>query len=76
MFEKIREIICQKLNVSPDKITMDTSFVDDLEADSLDIVELVMCIEDEFDIIIEDEQAEKIKTVGDTVKYLEKYLNV
>lgn len=71
MFEKLREMISDKLNVDIDDITMETSFVDDLEADSIALFELVMAVEDEFDIEIDDESIEGISTVGDIVKYLE-----
>jgi len=70
--DKIKKIIVDQLGVDESKITEDSSFVDDLGADSLDIVELIMAFEEEFDIEIPDEDAEKIKTVGDTVKYLSK----
>jgi acyl carrier protein len=70
--DKIKKIIIDQLGVDESKITEDSSFVDDLGADSLDIVELIMAFEEEFDIEIPDEDAEKIKTVGDTVKYLSK----
>jgi acyl carrier protein len=70
--DKIKKIIVDQLGVDESKITEDSSFVDDLGADSLDIVELIMAFEEEFDIEIPDEDAEKIKTVGDAVKYLSK----
>ena len=70
--DKIKKIIVDQLGVDESKITEDSSFVDDLGADSLDIVELIMAFEEEFDIEIPDEDAEKIKTVGDVVKYLSK----
>ena len=70
--DKIKKIIVDQLGVDESKITEDSSFVDDLGADSLDIVELIMAFEEEFDMEIPDEDAEKIKTVGDTVKYLSK----
>ena len=70
--DKIKKIIVDQLGVDESKITEDSSFVDDLGADSLDIVELIMAFEEEFDIEIPDEDAEKIKTVGDAVKYLNK----
>lgn len=68
--EKVRGIICDQLAVEPDKVIQTASFIDDLGADSLDIVELVMTMEEEFDLDIPDEDAEKIKTVGDVVKYI------
>ncbi|MBU4227808.1 acyl carrier protein [bacterium] len=70
--DKIKKIIVDQLGVDESKITEDSSFVDDLGADSLDIVELIMAFEEEFDMEIPDEDAEKIKTVGDVVKYLSK----
>ncbi|MGB9678993.1 MAG: acyl carrier protein [Thermoanaerobacteraceae bacterium] len=70
VFDKVRDIIVEQLGVDPDEVTMESSFIDDLGADSLDIVELVMALEEEFDIEIPDEDAEKIKTVGDVVEYL------
>jgi acyl carrier protein len=70
--DRIKKIIVDQLGVDESKITEDSSFVDDLGADSLDIVELIMAFEEEFDLEIPDEDAEKIKTVGDVVKYLSK----
>jgi acyl carrier protein len=69
--EKVLDIICEQLGTSRDKVTDQTSFINDLGADSLDTVELVMEFEDEFDLNIPDEDAEKIQTVGDAVKYIE-----
>lgn len=74
MFEKVREIIAEKLSINEDDITMDSSFVDDLNADSLDLVELMMALEDELDTEIPDEEAEGFKTVGDVVKYLKNHI--
>lgn len=71
MFEKIREIIIDQLNVEPEEITMETHLMKDLEADSLDAVEIIMGIEDEFGIEIPDEEAEKFQTVSDLVNYVE-----
>jgi len=71
MFEKLRDLISDKLGVDEDDIAMETSFADDLEADSIALFELVMAIEEEFDIEIDDESIEKISTVGDIVRYLE-----
>jgi len=71
VFNRVKEIIVEQLDVEEDSITMEASFRDDLEADSLDVVELVMELEDEFDIEIADEEAEKINTVGDAVNYIE-----
>ena len=71
VFEKVKEIIVEQLDVEESQITMEASFRDDLEADSLDVVELVMELEDEFDLEIADEEAESINTVGDAVNYIE-----
>ena len=68
--EKVRQIICEKLSVKPEQVTPATSFVNDLGADSLDTVELVMEFEDKFGMQIPDEEAEKIQTVGDAIKYI------
>ncbi|MBL7542398.1 MAG: acyl carrier protein [Bdellovibrionaceae bacterium] len=68
---KIKDIIVEQLSVDPEKVKPEASFIDDLGADSLDIVELVMAMEEEFDIEIPDEDAEKLKTVQDVTKYLE-----
>ena len=69
--ERVIEIVCEQMGASRDKITPETSFIQDLGADSLDTVELVMEFEDEFDLNIPDEDAEKIQTVGDAIKYIE-----
>jgi len=69
---KIKDIIVEQLGVDPEKVKIEASFIDDLGADSLDIVELVMAMEEEFDIEIPDEDAEKLRTVGDVASYLEK----
>ena len=74
MFDKVREIIAEILSINEDDITMDSSFVDDLNADSLDLVELMMALEDELDTEIPDEEAENFKTVGDVVKYLKNHV--
>lgn len=71
VFEKVKEIMAEQLDVDIDSITLDTSFVNDLESDSLDIVELIMAIEEEFDIEVPDEDAEKISTVQDAVEYIQ-----
>lgn len=71
LFNKIKGIIADRLNVDEAAVTMEASFKDDLGADSLDLVELVMELEDEFDLEIADEDAEKIATVGDVIKYIE-----
>jgi acyl carrier protein len=68
---KVKKIIEEQLGVDPERVKPEASFIDDLGADSLDIVELVMAMEEEFDIEIPDEEAEKLKTVQDVFKYLE-----
>lgn len=70
--EKVRKIICEQLDVSEEDVVIDASFVDDLGADSLDQVELIMAMEEEFDLSIPDEDAEKITTVKDAVEYIKK----
>ena len=70
MFEKVSKIIVEQLGVDPKEVTMDASFIDNLGADSLDIVELVMAFEEEFNIEIPDDEAESISTVGDAVNYI------
>tara|TARA_B100001013_G_scaffold215451_1_gene131244 strand:- start:364 stop:603 length:240 start_codon:yes stop_codon:yes gene_type:complete len=71
--DKVADIVCQQLDVSPDQVSPETSFINDLGADSLDQVELIMEIENEFDINIPDEEAEKIQTVGEAIKYIEEH---
>jgi acyl carrier protein len=68
--ERVKNIVCQQMGTTPDKVTRETSFINDLGADSLDTVELVMEFEDEFEINIPDEDAEKIQTVGDAIDYI------
>lgn len=70
IMEKVKAVIVDQLGVDEDEVAEDAAFVDDLNADSLDIVELVMALEEEFGISIPDEDAEKIKTVGDAVNYI------
>lgn len=71
MLDKIIEIVAEKLNVDSDDISLDTSFVDDLQADSLDMVELVMCLEDELGFKVDDDKLEEIKTVKDVLNLIE-----
>ena len=71
LVEKVKDIIAEELGVEREKLTNEASFMEDLGADSLDTVELVMAFEKEFDIDIPDEEAEKLKTVGDALKYLQ-----
>lgn len=71
VFEKVREIICDQLDVAEDDVTMESNIADDLGADSLDVVDLVMSLEEEFDDEFPDEDIESIKTVGDVVKFIE-----
>ena len=70
VFEKVKGIIVEQLGVTEETVTMEASFIDDLGADSLDIVELVMALEEEFDIEIPDADAEKVVAVGDVVDYI------
>lgn len=71
VFEHIREIICDQLDLEEDKVTMDSDIIEDFEADSLDVVDLVMSIEDEFGLEVPDDQIENFRTVGDVVRYIE-----
>ncbi len=70
-FERVKKIVVEQLGAEPDEVQLSSTFVDDLGADSLDIVELIMAFEEEFNIEIPDEKAEKIKTVEDVVKYID-----
>jgi len=70
VFDKVKHIIAEQLGVSEDSITLESSFIEDLNADSLDIVELISAFEQEFDLEISDSAAEKIATVGDAVKHI------
>ena len=74
-FEKLQEIIAEVLNIEPEEVTMAATFVDDLGADSLDIFQIIMGIEEEFDIEIPNEAAEQIVTVGDAVEQIKNALN-
>ena len=73
-FEKVKKIIVEQLGVAETSITMEASFIDDLGADSLDIVELIMALEEEFDIEIPDSDAEKVVSVGDVVDYIKDHV--
>ena len=74
--EKVKKIICEQLNVSEEEVVLDASFVDDLGADSLDQVELIMAMEEEFEVSIPDEDAEGIRTVQDAINYIKKAIDV
>ncbi len=74
VFEKVKEIIVEQLGVDPEKVTPEATFKEDLEADSLDLVELIMAFEEEFEGEISDEEAEKILTVGDAVEYIKTHM--
>ena len=74
IFEKVKEIIVGQLGVTDTSVTMEASFIDDLGADSLDIVELIMALEEEFDTEIPDSDAEKIVKVGDVVDYIKEHV--
>ena len=70
-FERVRQLICEQLNKQPEKVTMETKIVDDLGADSLDVVEMLMALEDEYGISLPDEVAMKLHTGGDIVNYID-----
>lgn len=72
IFERVKKVTVEELDVKPEEVTMEASFTDDLGADSLDVVELVMAFEDEFEIDIPDEEVGEIKTVGNAVNYISK----
>lgn len=71
LFEDVRDVVVEQLNVSPDEVKEESKFVEDLNADSLDVVELVMALEEKFEIEIPDDQAENISTVADAIKFIE-----
>jgi len=71
VFEKIRDILCEQLDLDEDMVTLESDIGDDLGADSLDVVDLLMSIEDEFEVEIPDEEVENLRTVGQLVKYIE-----
>ena len=71
IFERIRSLLASQLDIEEDRITMDSSFVEDFEADSLDVVDMVMSLEDEFGIEVPDEEVEKLHTVGDVVRFID-----
>ena len=75
VFDKIKGIIAEQLGVEEDAVNMETHLMKDLEADSLDAVEIIMAIEDEYEMEVPDEDAEKFQTVGDIVKYVEEKVN-
>ena len=75
VFEQLKEIILDQLDVDEDEITMEADFIDDLQADSLDITLLMKTISEVFDIAIEDDAVDKISTVGDAVEFIEAYIN-
>jgi acyl carrier protein len=71
LFDNVKEVVIEQLNVAADEVKEESKFIEDLGADSLDVVELVMALEEEFDIEIPDEEAESILTVGDAIKFIE-----
>lgn len=73
LFDKIKDVIVDQLGVEPDEVKLESSFIDDLGADSLDIVEMIMALEEEFDMEIPDEEAEKLTTVNDVVEYIKNH---
>ncbi len=73
VFERVRSIVAERLGVEEDKITMESEFIGDLNADSLDLVEVIMALEQEFDTEVKDEDAENIRTVGDAVNFIEEH---
>ena len=73
IFERVREIICEQLELEEDRVTMDSDIAADFEADSLDVVDLIMSLEDEFGLEVPDEEVENFRVVGDLVRYIEEY---
>lgn len=73
LFERVQGVVAEQLGVEPEKVTTDAEFVQDLNADSLDLVELIMQLEEEFGVEISDEEAENIKTVGDALEYIQEH---
>ena len=71
VFEKLKGIISEQLEIAEEEITMESNIIDDFEADSLDLVDIVMSVEDEFDVEVPEDAVEKMKTVGDVVKFIE-----
>lgn len=71
VFERIREIMCEQLDLEEDSVTMESDIMEDFEADSLDLVDLVISLEDEFNMEVPDDQIENFRTVGDVVRYIE-----
>jgi acyl carrier protein len=72
LFEEVKEVIVEQLNVSPEEVKPEAKFVEDLGADSLDVVEMIMALEEKFEVEIPDSEAEKIQTVQDVIDYIEK----
>ena len=75
VFEKVRDIIVEQLNIEPDEVVMEASFIDTFGADSLDLVELMIAMEEEFEMTIPEEDIDKISTVGNVVEYIEAHSN-
>jgi len=73
VYERVRSIVAERLGVEEDKVTMDAEFIGDLNADSLDLVEVIMAMEQEFDLEIKDDEAENIRTVADAVNFIEEH---
>jgi acyl carrier protein len=73
LFDEVKEVIVEQLNVNPDEVKPESKFVEDLGADSLDVVEMIMALEEKFEIEIPDSEAEKIQTVQDVIDYIEKH---